>query len=339
MNYIDQLLSMNYPITNQQAGANITNLLGTLYTNQMNWQQNQAAMAHADRAAAEADQRTRQLYNDLYSPAARVKQLKEAGLSVGLMYGQGGMGGSAAAGAQAQTPSQIPMQAPHVEPDYDALNLISMALDNALKMAQKRNIDADTENKNANLPLIKQTIENLKKTNEEIDTNIQLNISTIEKQTAEKALILQQEGKEKEAQQLLKAQKEYQETLNEIEKIKLDNEPDRIEKELKKLDKEISHLEKQAKKIGLETEVIRETKTYIVQKTMNEALQSKWVLDKLNEEQLKYLKEQTRALKRQTDVDEAIDKLINDLNKDAKPGETKAIVAFLRIIKEILMDN
>ena len=54
-------------------------------------------------SADSADARTRALYSDLYSPEAKVKQLKEAGLSVGLMYGQGGAGGtSSTAGAQGQ---------------------------------------------------------------------------------------------------------------------------------------------------------------------------------------------------------------------------------------------
>ena len=52
-------------------------------------------------AANAADERTRSQFNDLYSPEARVQQLKNAGLSVGLMYGTGGtVGQGQASGAQ-----------------------------------------------------------------------------------------------------------------------------------------------------------------------------------------------------------------------------------------------
>ena len=52
-------------------------------------------------AANAADERARGQFNDLYSPEARVQQLKNAGLSVGLMYGTGGtVGQGQASGAQ-----------------------------------------------------------------------------------------------------------------------------------------------------------------------------------------------------------------------------------------------
>ena len=54
-----------------------------------------------ERAAKKADARTRALFTDLYSPEAEVQQLKDAGLSVGMMYGQGGVSGtSSTQGAQ-----------------------------------------------------------------------------------------------------------------------------------------------------------------------------------------------------------------------------------------------
>lgn len=56
-----------------------------------------------EESAEAADTRTRALYNDLESPAAKVGQLKSAGLSPGLMYGGGGSigTGQVAPGAQA----------------------------------------------------------------------------------------------------------------------------------------------------------------------------------------------------------------------------------------------
>lgn len=87
------------------------NLIGGLIQNQIQNYQSKKNVEHAARvnygygemAADSADARTRALYSSLYSPEAKVKQLKEAGLSVGLMYGQGGAGGtSSTAGAQGQ---------------------------------------------------------------------------------------------------------------------------------------------------------------------------------------------------------------------------------------------
>lgn len=49
---------------------------------------------YGEKAADNADRRTRALYNDLYSPQARLQQLKDAGLSAGLMYGTAGAGGT-----------------------------------------------------------------------------------------------------------------------------------------------------------------------------------------------------------------------------------------------------
>ena len=75
------------------AGQLVDAALAPYYTN-LNYKYNELA-------ANKSDERTRALYTDLYSPAAKVKQLKEAGLSVGLMYGQGGASGtSSTSGAQ-----------------------------------------------------------------------------------------------------------------------------------------------------------------------------------------------------------------------------------------------
>ena len=75
---------------------------GSILQNQIQNYQSKENIEHAakvnygygEMAAGSADARTRALYSSLYSPEAKVKQLKNAGLSVGLMYGQGGAGGS-----------------------------------------------------------------------------------------------------------------------------------------------------------------------------------------------------------------------------------------------------
>lgn len=96
-------------------GANVLPAIigtaGSILQNQVQNQQSKENIEHAasvnygygEMSADSADARTRALYSDLYSPEAKVQQLKNAGLSVGLMYGQGGQGGtSSTAGAQGQ---------------------------------------------------------------------------------------------------------------------------------------------------------------------------------------------------------------------------------------------
>lgn len=59
-------------------------------------------------AAQQANQATEHRYWNLYSPSSTVNQLKAAGLSPGLFYGQGGSGGQNVSAAQAVTPSSAP---------------------------------------------------------------------------------------------------------------------------------------------------------------------------------------------------------------------------------------
>lgn len=87
-------------------------------------------------AAINADFRTRQLYNDFYSPTALVKQYNEAGLSPSLMFGgtpgQGGTAGAQGAGPQGlQTP-------------YMPISLVDAAQAAAL-FAQAEKTKAETE--------------------------------------------------------------------------------------------------------------------------------------------------------------------------------------------------
>lgn len=89
----------------------IIGVAGSILQNQIQNYQSKENIEHAakvnygygEMAADSADARTRALYSSLYSPEAKVKQLKNAGLSVGLMYGQGGAGGTTStAGAMGQ---------------------------------------------------------------------------------------------------------------------------------------------------------------------------------------------------------------------------------------------
>lgn len=107
-----------------------------------------------ERAANNADARTRALYHDLSSPAAQVAQLKQAGLSPALLYAKGGVGGGTAAGAQA---------APATSQVGSMLDLLNAKL----MEAQIKNIDADTKKKGAEAKGLDATT---RKTDTEIQT-------------------------------------------------------------------------------------------------------------------------------------------------------------------------
>ncbi len=107
-----------------------------------------------EKAAQNADKRTRQLFSDLYSPQAQVGQLQDAGLSAGLMYAKGGVGGSGQAGAQAA-------------PATNQLGNVFDLMQAKLMDAQIKNIEADTAKKGEEAKGIQATT---RKTDTEIQT-------------------------------------------------------------------------------------------------------------------------------------------------------------------------
>lgn len=107
-----------------------------------------------EKAAENADKRTRQLFNDLYSPQAQVGQLQDAGLSTGLMYAKGGVGGSGQGGAQAA-------------PATNQIGNVFDLMQAKLMEAQIKNIEADTAKKGEEAKGIQATT---RKTDTEIET-------------------------------------------------------------------------------------------------------------------------------------------------------------------------
>ena len=97
---------------------------------------------YGERQAANADARTRALYNDLYSPKALMKQYKEAGLSPSVMFGgtpgQGGMSGAMAPSAAVQTP-YMPMSM------LEAAQTANIMADTQKKKEEAKNINTDTQ--------------------------------------------------------------------------------------------------------------------------------------------------------------------------------------------------
>lgn len=98
-----------------------------------------------EQSANRSDERTRALYSDLYSPQARVQQLREAGLSVGMMYGTGGAGGtSSTSGAQAAPASQ---QAQSQKSPLENANLGLLMSQIAVNAAQAKKLNTEAEDK------------------------------------------------------------------------------------------------------------------------------------------------------------------------------------------------
>lgn len=92
-----------------------------------------------ERAANNADLRTRALYHDLYGIEAQKRQLEAAGLSPGLIYSKAGIGGSGQAGAQA-----APANAQYIQA-LDLANLKMMEAQIEKTKAETRNTDANTD--------------------------------------------------------------------------------------------------------------------------------------------------------------------------------------------------
>lgn len=118
---------------------------GSLINNLSNELQMERTFGFNERAAKNADTRTRALFTDLYSPEAKVKQLKKAGLSVGMMYGQGGASGtSSTQGAQGAGAGN--QQAAHVDLSKQLELGMMQAQIKALEAGANKD-DADAKNK------------------------------------------------------------------------------------------------------------------------------------------------------------------------------------------------
>lgn len=131
-------------------GAGITaasNIGSAVYGNENALYREQLARTenfrYNERAADNADARTRALYMDLYSPQAQLEQLKAAGLSPSMFYGAGG-GVSGQTGAQGAGTSGIMGQTYGMNP-IDLANFGKTLAETKLLKAQENNVNADTD--------------------------------------------------------------------------------------------------------------------------------------------------------------------------------------------------
>lgn len=191
--------------TNQQIAAQ---------TNRANMAINQSQLAHADKAAEEADTRTRALFDDLYSPAAKMAQYKAAGLNPALMYASQGAMGTTTQGSQASTPAAIGMQSIPMQ-RLLGLDNASTFQDIGLKMAETNLKKAQTQNEIADLPIKEQMVAQIKKNIEESQSKIDLNYQKIEESIANIGNI----NAQKELNEQMKKLKEAETAITNVDLI------------------------------------------------------------------------------------------------------------------------
>lgn len=160
------------------AGSVTSTVLANKTNKTINEETREDQQQFARENAVTANKETRELYSGLYSPAAKAKQLREAGLSVGLMYGQGGAGGtSSTSGVQAVSPS---VAAPVINPAFGQTNLSELlqALKTPSEIEQNEsqtNLNEKLEEKaeseiEVNEKKVDEILANIRKTNAEADT-------------------------------------------------------------------------------------------------------------------------------------------------------------------------
>lgn len=219
-----------------------------LLTNNMLQKQN---YKWAQKAANEEWSRQMQLYERQYkdkSPLNVVNQLKEAGLNKNLMFSGGASGvGGAAFGSKA--PSTQQFQTQHLE---QTANL-------ALTAAQIKNINADTQLKEANVPKVGAEVTNLGATTSKLGEEIKL----IGQQT--KNLEIANKGIELDngLKQLETSLKTESLSTN-IEQLKTT---------LDKTKNEINSIIEQTKKTGVEASILSKSEDTIVE-TYNQTLKN-----------------------------------------------------------------
>lgn len=240
------------------SSTNRTNLQIQQQTNASNEAINERQLQHADQAAADADARTRALFNDLYSPAAKIAQYKAAGLNPALEYGMQGASGVTTSGAQAGTPNAIPMQSAQIQRIMGMDNATSIA-DAMLKSAQAGKAKADEKNAIKDLDVKDATIVEIQTNTEKLTAEAKLKQQQIQESIA-KIENMEQQNAMMESQRLLNeaneailhtdliTRGEFNEANINLLKKQANNYAELAKKNLK-----------EAEKIGLDIELFRAT--------------------------------------------------------------------------------
>lgn len=130
--------------------------------------------AFSEEQANAAYERQIDMYTRFFSPEAQMRQYKEAGLSPGLIYAKGGVGGSSSSAPMAATPAAT---VPYVNPVIGQGQMESAM--NVLKtITEAQRTKSETEINYTKIDEIKQNIEESKKRMDEIESKIGVNIAT-----------------------------------------------------------------------------------------------------------------------------------------------------------------
>lgn len=123
-----------------------TNLYNNYYAQQRAEQDRLQNFIYGERAAQNADMRTRALYNDFYSPQAMLNQYKKAGLSPSIMYGgmpgQGGMSGAQGTGSGAMQTPYMPISL------LEGAEIANLQAQTQKTKAETKQVQVDTERQN-----------------------------------------------------------------------------------------------------------------------------------------------------------------------------------------------
>lgn len=231
--------------------------------NQQQYEQQKELMGIQNRmnedAARKADQRTRALYTDLQSPESMVKQYKDAGLSIGMMYGQGGAGGQLQQGAQS-TGVNIPgKNILGMQSMFSAGDAVQTA-QIAKTQAEIKNIEADTAAKEADLPLKQQMLNNLKQEVEESKQRIATLNEEANKYMEEQINLAEDTKNKEKARDLIIAQTNWQNAQTALANIDIQSRADINKWTINQLKAQCRNLNAAAAKMELDTKMQQELK-------------------------------------------------------------------------------
>ena len=315
-------------------------LIGTIINGISTWATNEQNSQNANEQLAKqqqfshneaelANQRMLDNYWSTQSPEARVKQIKDAGLSVGLMYGGNAAGGGVNAGTQAQTPAaNLPIMQ---KPFAGGLNDL---FENVKKMTETESIGAGTEKTKQEIDNLKNQIQVNNATIEQIAT--QNNLTHVLTANAQLDGVLRQIEVEVQSntkdsrikivsQQLENLQREAEKMLKEIEGQEIDNENKQkmYDATVAKMSAETTLLYHQIVKVDAET---------MMTKTMTALTSEQTQLSNAQKQKVYKDIEQYQAINAKI---EAETKLLDQQTGKTKLEKTSVIIGWIKDLSQI----
>lgn len=288
-------------------------------TNRTNMDINQRQMDHADKAAEDADRRTRALYNDIESPQAQKRALLDAGLSPGLIYGQSGVGGSVQSGAQAQSPAMlgaIPFQMSNIMD-------VSQSAEMAKANAEIANINTDTESKKADLPIKEQMKANIQQEILNKKQEISESQMRVQKLFAETQNEYKRSNNIEKEKELMEAQKAYNEALTALTNINVKDQHSINAAQIQNLKAKSQEAIALAKKAGIEAATLEKTMQSTIDKAYAEAQMTIFDWTFLRPSEFEKIQQQVTQLRNTNDKEKALSEIYGSWKGHARAQEIK----------------